>query len=237
MPLITDILDGFLTLLFPPRCAVCETLQEPTLCERCRGTFPTIAEPFCLQCGMPYDPLAHPLAHCADCREEPPPFDAARAAGAFDGTLRQAIHRFKYDGVRALATPLGAFTAETIALPFPIDCLCPVPLHPRREQMRGFNQAQLLAEVIGAHWQTPIEPLLARTQNTPPQITLTAEERRKNVRGVFAVHGTVQGRTVGLLDDVFTTGSTLRECSRTLKRAGATRVLVLTAARALPDIR
>ena len=186
---------------------------------------------------MPFDPLAHATSHCADCRDEPPPFDAARAAGVYDDALQKAIHRFKYDGMRALARPLGEFAADSIELPFPIDVLCPVPLHPRREQMRGYNQAQLLAEILGARWQVPVEPVLARIHNTLPQIDLTAEERRKNVRGAFAAEGTMRDRTIGLLDDVFTTGSTLCECSRVLKRAGAARVLVITVARALPEVR
>ena len=227
------LLDGLLSLLFPPRCAVCDTLQEPVLCARCREQFTAIAAPFCRQCGLPFDPLAHMLEHCADCREEPPPFDAARAAGLFQDTLRLAIHHFKYAGARALAVPLGEFMAGQIELPFAIDCLCPVPLHPRREAMRGYNQSRLLADELATHWGLPVETdWLARVVDTPPQISLPAEERRKNMRGAFTARDAVQGCAIGLIDDVFTTGSTLRECSRVLKRAGAHRVLVVTVARA-----
>ena len=233
------ILDGALTLIFPPRCEICGVMQEPVVCARCRERFARIEPPWCRQCGLPFDPLAKSPAHCADCRDEPPPFDAARAAGLYGGTLRRAIHLFKYDGIRALAGPLGEFTAQVVEPPFAIDCLCPVPLHPKREAMRGFNQALLLAEELAACWDAPVEAgVLERTRDTPPQMRLPADERRANIRNAFAVRDAVAGRAVGLVDDVYTTGSTLREASRVLKRAGAARVLVVTVARAasiIPD--
>jgi ComF family protein len=231
MPLLTDLLDGALSLLFPPRCETCGTLQEPVVCARCREEFVRIRAPFCLQCGLPFDPRAHALDHCADCRDDPPPFDAARAAGLFQGRLRTAIHGFKYDGARALAAPLAELMAETITLPFPVDALAPVPLHPDRERMRGYNQSRLLADELGARWNLPVTDVMTRVRNIPPQMTLPADERRRNVRGAFAADA-VAGRVLGLVDDVYTTGATLRECSRVLKRAGAARVCVLTVARA-----
>lgn len=231
---LTSALDGVLSLLFPPRCEVCGLLQEPTICDHCRGKFHAIAAPFCTRCGLPFDPLAQSMPECADCRTHPPPFDAARAAGRYADELRRAIHVFKYDGVRALAVPLAAFLAETITLPIEIDCLCPVPLHPARERMRGYNQSALLADELAAHWRLPVEPaLLARIVNTTPQMQLPADERRRNMRGAFAAPPAAQGRDIGLVDDVYTTGSTLFECSRVLKHAGARRVLVLTIARVL----
>jgi len=236
--MVTDflaaVLEGVLSLIFPPRCEICNLLQEPIVCARCREAFRPITEPFCRQCGLPFDPLAQSHPICVACQDDPPPFDAARAAGLYADELRRAIHLFKYDGVRALAGPLGDFMAETMALPFEIECLCPVPLHPAREQMRGYNQSHLLADELGRHWDLPVETgLLQRVINTTPQMRLPADERKKNVRGAFTAAGPVQGRTIGLVDDVFTTGSTLRECSRVLKRAGAMRVLVITIARAV----
>jgi len=231
---LRELLDGMLSLLFPPRCEVCGLLQEPVVCARCLAQFQRIGAPYCRQCGLPFDPLAKTATHCPDCREDPPAFDAARAAGLYGGTLRRAVHLFKYDGVRAMAGVLGQFTLETVELPFPLDCLCPVPLHPKREAMRGFNQSRLLAEELGAGWGVPVETaLLSRTRNTPPQMSLPADERRRNIRGAFTAAEGAAGRAVGLVDDVYTTGSTLRECSRELKRAGAARVLVITVARAV----
>ena len=229
---LTDVLDGVLSLLFPPRCEVCGLLQEPIICASCRGKFHAIGVPMCDRCGIPFDPLAQATAVCAACREHPPAFDAARSAGKYADELRRAIHLFKYDGVRALAAPLAAFIAETVTPPFAIDCLCPVPLHPARERMRGYNQSGLLADELGLHWNLPVEPaLLARILNTTPQMQLPAEERKRNMRGAFTATPATQGRDIGLVDDVYTTGSTLLECSRVLKRAGARQVLVITIAR------
>lgn len=230
------LLDGMLTLLFPPRCAVCGLLQEPLICPQCTEGITCIAAPCCAQCGVPFPPQAQALSHCAACRDDPPPFDAARAAGIYGGALRQAIHAFKYDGMQALASPLGVFMRDHITLPFPVACLSPVPLHPERLAMRGYNQSQLLAEELGTHWNVPVHSeLLRRILNTTPQMQLPPDARRKNIKGAFATRAVPLPPTVGLVDDVFTTGSTLRECSRILKRAGVERVLVLTLARTAPE--
>jgi len=227
-----------LDLLLPPRCEVCGTLQEPVICDACATQLTALPTPICRQCGRPLDPRAKTPGHCADCQSEAPPFDAARSAGVYGGTLRRAIHVYKYDLVVALARPLASFLTNHVELPFQLDCLCPVPLHAARERMRGFNQSQLLADMASAQWGIPHEPrLLTRQQNTLPQMKLPREERRANVRNAFTVAGEVRGRSIGLLDDVYTTGSTLTECSRMLKRAGAERVLVITLARALPGMR
>jgi len=230
---LTQLRDAALDLLFPPRCELCRTLQEPVICASCLQQFVCINDPICRQCGLPLDPLAHTTGHCAECLNDPPPFDAARTAGIYDGVLRQAIHVFKYAMVRAMALPLGDFLADHVMLPFPVDCLCPVPLHPSRERMRGFNQSFLLAERLGTRWNLPVETSkLIRMQNTPPQMQLPRDARQRNIRGAFAVRDSLSGCTIGLVDDVYTTGATLRECSRMLKRAGAARILVVTLARA-----
>lgn len=231
---LSDVFEGVLTLLFPPRCEICGVLQEPIICAGCRQQFQAITTPLCARCGLPFDPLAQTLEECADCRMTPPEFDAARAAGKYTGELRRAIHLFKYDGVRALAAPLSAFIAETVQLPFAVDCLCPVPLHPARERMRGYNQSGLLAAELGKVWQLSVEPaLLARIVNTTPQMQLPADERKRNMRGAFSALPDMPARAIGLVDDVYTTGATIRECCRVLKHAGAPRVLVITIARVI----
>jgi len=195
-----------------------------------------IRQPFCAQCGYPFDPLAKGDTHCAICRDVPPYFDAARAAGYYTGALRTAIHQYKYNGVQALALPLASWAMTSLELPFRPDCLCPVPLHPRREARRGYNQSLLLAEAFSAGWKIYLQPdLLRRTVDTPPQMRLNAEERRRNIRDSFTIQSAVEGRSIGLVDDVMTTGATLNECARMLKRAGATQVLAVTLARAVPD--
>ncbi len=231
----TALLDGMLSLVFPPRCEVCRALQEPVVCAACRARFTSISPPSCRQCGLPFDPLAQAPELCAECRTSPPPFTRAAVAGIYDDALRQAIHLFKYDGVRALATPLARFVTDAVAMPEGLDCLCPVPLHPARLRMRGYNQSSLLAHALAEIWGLPVEEhLLVRAQYTPPQMSLPAAERRTNVLGAFHTEATLRDRCIGLVDDVMTTGSTLRECSRVLKRARACDVVVITIARAVP---
>ena len=118
-----------------------------------------------------------------------------------------------------------------------VELVCPVPLHPRRQRERGFNQSELLARSLAAHFGAELAPhLLARVRDTAPQIDLPRAERQANVRGAFAVPKPEKaaGKSVLVVDDVFTTGATLRECARVLRRAGASRVLIFTLARPLP---
>jgi ComF family protein len=174
---------------------------------------------------------------CAGCRRRGPGFDYARAAAPYDGVLRDAVHAFKFAGRRALAAPLGDLLVElgTTGLPAGMPgLLVPVPLHPRRERERGFNQATLLARRLGRAWGCPVRgDLLARTVATPSQTALAAAARQANVRSAFRLRrpAPVAGRHVALVDDVLTTGATLSECARCLREAGAVMVGALTVAR------
>jgi ComF family protein len=157
----------------------------------------------------------------------------------FDGPVREMIHRFKYDKRVHLARPLGLLAAVQLA-PFARmtapDLIIPVPLHVKRLRQRGFNQSVLLGNVLAREWRVPLcRSNLRRIRWTDPQIGLSAEERVSNVRGAFAVTNPalVKGKRVILLDDVYTTGSTVAECARALNKAGAKAVTVVTVARAL----
>ena len=157
----------------------------------------------------------------------------------FDGVARELIHRFKYDRRVHLARPLSLLTQEPLtsyASSLGVDLLIPVPLHRRRLRERGFNQAVLLGRPLSKTWGIPlVADNLKRIRWTEPQVTLSASEREANVRGAFALAdpAAVHGRKVILLDDVFTTGSTVAECSRVLRQAGAEGVYVITVARAV----
>lgn len=231
---VTELLHTGLDLLFPPRCEICHTLQEPVICDTCLRQFSLIQPPYCEQCGLPFDPLAKSSMLCYECQHDTPAFDCARVVGRYEGALRRAIQVYKYELVRALARPFAELMLAQIPQPFPVDFLCPVPLHPARERMRGFNQSLLLAERLGEAWQIPVRAnYLHRVQDTVPQMQLPREERRQNIRGVFAVPAPLAGATVAIIDDVYTTGATLRECSKVVRAAGAERILVLTVARTI----
>ena len=151
------------------------------------------------------------------------------SAGRYEGALRDVIHAFKYEGRRSLARPLGGMLRKAGR---PVlersDCVVPVPLHPWRQLRRGFNQARDLAERL----DRPVMNALWRIRATPSQMTLSAAERRSNLRGALAASPfvTVADQTVVLVDDVRTTGATLDECAKALRRAGAREVRALTLA-------
>ncbi|MBI4233214.1 MAG: ComF family protein [Chloroflexi bacterium] len=151
-----------------------------------------------------------------------------------EGAIREAVHRLKYSNLRAIAPALAGLLAEHLqAHPVPADLIVPVPLHPRRERQRGFNQAALLAKEAGRRLRLPlVERALARVRDSPPQArSASREERRANVQGAFMARQGFQGRCVLLVDDVCTTGATLEACAGALRNAGASSIWALTLAR------
>ena len=189
-----------------------------------------IEEPRCGICGCPVDEGAL-CEHCANSQHS---VDRIITVTDFSDLIQEMIHRFKYNQCTALAEPLvGLMFRYWVQHPLQVDCIIPVPLHPRRLQERGYNQAALLAEGLGERLGIPVLlDVLVRIKYTKPQVGLTAEERKENVRGAFACpHKALIGKSVLLVDDVCTTGATLEACSVALKTAGATRVLGFTLAR------
>jgi ComF family protein len=184
------------------------------------------------------------LMRCPVCRRIERPFERAVAYGSYDGGLRELIHLLKYNGVRPAAGVLGRMLAEAIAglrseFEQPSILVVPVPLYTGKRRQRGFNQAQLIAEVAlkelkDERLRMRVD-LLERIRDTHSQIGLTSHQRRENLRGAFAVEraAEVTGRNVILVDDVYTTGTTATECARVLSRVGARQVWVATVARTL----
>lgn len=176
---------------------------------------------------------------CPRCRRAPPVVSCLRAAGLYEGRLRDIVHALKYDGRVSLARPLAALMrARAGPVLEGADLVVPVPLHRQRQRERGFNQASLLAR----HLPVPAADVLARTRATPPQASLGRARRHANVRGAFGpanvwwtgqtcAVGRVSGRVVVLVDDVCTTGATLEACARVVRAMGAADVRALTAAR------
>jgi ComF family protein len=204
----------------------------------------------CATCGerlfSPYAVAGAPgESRCGLCRRVEPAFARAAAYGSYESGLRELIHLLKYGGVRPAANVLGRMLAEAITAlepNFPADsvALVPVPLHRTKLRQRGFNQAELIARAA-----MKISPArdrlrlcagaLERKRETASQIGLTIPQRRENLRGAFGVAQPelVKGREVLVVDDVYTTGATVSECARVLRRAGAIKVWVATVARTL----
>lgn len=232
--MLAALFDPFLALLYPPRCLVCKTLGESGLCHVCAGQIAPIAAPFCLTCG-------HTLSdsHCTNCAAQAPAFRSCRSLGVYDGVLRSAIHQFKYRDRPQLAGPLGHLLADYARAQasdlngLRFNALLPVPMHAVRQRVRGYNQSERLARVLGEELILPLLPgVLIRVRPTRPQVGLSAEARRTNLRGAFRVRQPelVRGKTLLLIDDVVTTGSSLHECAAMLKTAGAKAVYALTLA-------
>lgn len=179
---------------------------------------------------------AVPGTVCAACRVDPPDFDLARSIFTYEDPLREAVHALKFRGRRTAADPLGMLLADLAPpqMTAGVGAVVPVPLHPGRMATRGFNQAELLARPLAARLGVPCLPrALVRLRQESPQAELDADARRRNVADAFAPgHPAVAG-TVLLVDDVFSTGSTADACARVLRAHGASRVVVLTLARAV----
>lgn len=240
--------------LFPSDCRLCGAplinISRLPVCEQCLAAVRPISGGLCSICG---ERMVSPYAFseeegapvCGLCRRLAPPYEKATAYGSYDSGLRELIHLLKYDGVRPAANVLGRMLADAITDLQPFFAggrilVVPVPLHRRKLRQRGFNQSELIARAAlklkadPDHFQLQ-GSLLERRRETHSQIGLSSHQRRQNMRGAFAVvkPEEVKGRTVLLVDDVFTTGTTLSECARVLRRAGASKVYAATVARTL----
>jgi ComF family protein len=232
--------SSFLALVFPDDCRVCgEPLTEAGAVPVCAGCLrapkPLEAEFFCSVCRTPFvhDSPLDEEGVCRLCRSGARAFDAAYAYGGYDGVLRKLIHLFKYAGMRPLARPFGNWLARALPGDERLDAIVPMPLHWRRRLKRGFNQSDLLARELARHTGLPVMRALRRHRHTPQLAQMTAGERRREVSGAFQVKEApaVRDRRLLLLDDVLTTGATVNAAAAALKKAGASRVAVLTLAR------
>ena len=228
-----------LDLLFPPHCAVCQRFGG-WLCADCLGEIEAIEPPVCQYCGVPLDNGGR-AAVCGSCQASPIQLDGIRSCAIHSGTLRKAIHQFKYEDLRALAGLLGQLMAEgwqVLAPPdLALDIIVPVPLHRTRERQRGYNQAALLARELGACLHLPVvEDTIVRSRATTPQVDLNAKERLANVRDAFeCTDRDLAGKRVLLVDDVCTSGATLESACLALRGVGVTSVWACTLTRARPD--
>lgn len=236
------LLRTLLHIIFPSACAACqEPLWDdpvPFFCRQCWGTLKPIPGPVCPRCGRPFASsiaLQHSPTHqCGACRKRPLALTQAWSLFSYQTPLKEAIALFKYRGKLSLTTPLAKAMIEALpALPA-IDGIIPVPLHPQRLREREYNQSLLLANRLSRHTGIPLVlGCLVRIRSTVPQTSLSRKERLTNLHRAFSIAkpAHIQGKRILLVDDVFTTGTTLHECAKTLRRAGCGPVFGLTLAR------
>lgn len=235
-----ELFEAAASLLYPPVCTLCgrRTRAGEYLCQQCEAKATRIVAPFCQQCSEPFEGAITSAFTCANCAHRAIYFDAAVAAYRGRGIVRHIIHDFKYGRQvhlrHLVARWLCAALDDERLRGRKFDLIVPVPLHSTRQRERGFNQASLLAELLSTRISIPCKSVLKRIRYTTTQTALDRAERMENLHNAFRLrrNADVRGLDVLLIDDVLTTGSTLSECTRVLKRAGAISVYAATAARA-----
>jgi ComF family protein len=232
---------NLLEFFLPRLCLFCGAAvgeeADAAICPGCEAQIQWVESPLCTCCGRVFAARDGDDRVCGECQTDPPPFTRARAAALYEGPVAQAITSFKF-GHRMDMLPLMQSwlrRPRCRELAEDADLLAPVPLHRRRLKQRGFNQAWLLAQAFPE--ASRAREAVVRSRHTPPQVGLNPKERLDNVKGAFEVPepAQVEGKAVLLIDDLFTTGATVKECARVLRKAGARRVDVLTVARVRHD--
>ena len=213
-------------MLLPQRCLVCGA-AGPQLCAVCRAALPVLGPPLCERCGAP---TAWPVRRCNECAGRRLAFATARAAVAYDDSVRILIAGWKERGLRRLADHAAAVVGECIAHPGDA-VLTFVPPDRNRRLTRGYHPAERLAGALAVQWELPCRPLLTRSGRSRRQRGLSLPERRRNVAGAFTAVAAPE--QVVLVDDVYTSGATVSAAASALRAAGARRVEVVTFARAL----
>jgi len=233
-------LSGLFNLLLPAACPLCRAELTASsavgLCPDCLTRLPLLPGAHCPRCALPYVSAEGSAHLCEACLRQPPAFDRVVALGIYDGLLRDGVHRFKFNGAIHLDRPFGALLSNRLEQELPDyrpDLILPVPLHVQRLRQRGYNQSLLLARRLGTRWKIPVAPRrLLRARPTTPQQGLPLTVRQHNLRTAFALTAPLDGEAILLVDDVMTTGATVRECAETLKSGGAGEIVVAVLGRA-----
>jgi ComF family protein len=230
--------SSFLRIFFPESCPVCgkdsDEHKTAPICSLCWQTISPYTGSVCRICGRP---LASGVStECGDCLKNRPAFSWARSFGLYEGTLKEAINYFKYYGITRLSRPLSEML---LSMEIPsADAIIPVPLYKKRLRSREFNQSALLVRSLSKGTGIPaLFNSLVKTRDTGPQVGLYARDRKKNIRNAFGIVNDkdIQGKDIVLVDDVFTTGATVRECSQLLKKRGAKNIYVVLLAHSRRD--
>lgn len=234
--ILQQTINTAFNFLYPTQCRVCKSQigfeSVPYLCDECWKNIDFIIHPFCDLCGLP-----NINGTCSDCNAKPPRYGKLRTIAFYEGALQQAIHLFKFEGRINLAKFLIKLIVYNIPSDFNIsdyDYIIPIPIHKKRLNERGFNQSYVLSKGISEIAEVEVNTnVLIRRRNTSPQSSLDREKRLQNMIGAFGLSNEeqIRGNRILVLDDVFTTGSTISEAVNVLWNADPTEVDVLTLAR------
>jgi ComF family protein len=229
--------EALLDLIYPPRCIFCTEIipfqEERGICKRCRNTLPFIEGKVCQKCGKPIQDSDHRTT-CFDCIKNSHVYDRGWAVFAYEGMVKDAIYRFKYGGHKEYGKYLGKLMAEKIKYQISeegFDLIIPIPIHKRRKKERGYNQAEELAKSISSELGIPMDPfILARVKETSPQSGLSIVQRQNNIKKAFKIDDTINlhQMKILLIDDIYTTGTTINYCADLLKERGAKKVFFLS---------
>ena len=224
-----------LSLLYPPRCPICNEIppQGSLICPECYSSISFVQQPYCYSCGKPL--ASEEQEYCADCISHPKSFTRGFSLALYNSVTKPSLSAIKYKNKRHY---LDFYSSETVKIygelfrQLDFDVILPVPIHPKRQKKRGFNQASLFARQLGSSLELPVcESLLVRTINTIPQKNLSPQKRLENLQKAFAIHPRYQKQSlpftrVLLVDDIYTTGSTMEALTRLLNHHGVSNVYI-----------
>lgn len=225
-------LDMLLQWFYPPRCILCGKLikigEQSRMCAACENTISWKEGTVCQKCGCN---LYTNATYCERCQKANFVFEKGVAVFSYSD-VRDSIAHFKFHYWKRDAIPLGKIMGDYLLTYYPelakqTELLIPVPMHQKKQKLRGFNQSELLTKVIAQRIKKPYTNTLKRIKETIPQSQLNPEERKQNLQGAFAVENAeeIKGKTILLIDDIFTTGTTINECAKVLYKDGANKVL------------
>lgn len=230
---VLQLLNNSLNLIYPARCPICKGSCDnfPThpICKNCWAKITPYSEHCCEICAKPLP--ATNINTCTDCLKDMPHYSKVISLTAYEGTIKEAIHLFKYSYITRFADAISSLMFNLV-LP-EADVIIPVPITKKRLKERGFNQTLLIARRLGVRYNIPVHfNLLAKIKDTEHQVLLTGSKRRLALKGAFKTTQKIEGQRIILVDDVMTTGTTLNECAKTLIAGGASKVYGIVIARA-----
>ncbi len=226
-----SIIKKVLELLYPSTCIFCGEICKSGICESCRMKVTEIQEPRCKKCGKPIDSME--VEFCFDCQKTEFCYEQGRSLWLHKEPVQSAIYAFKYKNRRVYGEVFAREMArkfEQLVREWEIELIVPVPIHKKRRRIRGFNQAEILAEELGKSWKIPVEhSLVVRNKDTKPQKELGQWSRKKNLKKAFSIVKRMEkNKNILIIDDIYTTGSTIHSMAEILKKAGNEKIYFLT---------